>query len=407
MNTALRGSQDVPLGLLRRYLRAHDWRTPGVGTPWAQPVVSQQLSQIAASFMKGREGGKRDFEIYVLSDHGSDEIEITLTTDPSRHDFLRRIDGALDTLAAVEQRSPEEVAADIRSIGFDRVFSRIPDSLVVSDFDPARHSRAPHPRHATTARGDRYNRAFASAFLPKAIEYADNCRFGHTFKGSFGFTIELPLQANVNPTLPVVPEHAPFERRVMERFARGVQTIIRAADEGDTKPIVDSVEWGFSANACEQFAQLIEDTAPGGMSIGFAFSSEWRTSTELVRIPEFKVNLRHIEVTRAAAKTLMAKPVDRPETVTGLVVDLHARHDPLGLFGGSKSDETIVIAWRPGGNEEIRVTIPLSQLDYQKAVAAHTAGLPAKVTGTLEQRGPRTWVMTSVTAVSTGDETAP
>ena len=404
MNPALRGSQDVPLGLLRRYLRAHDWRTPGAGTSWAQPVISQQLSQIAASFMKGRGGGKRDFEIYLLSNGGSDEIEITLPTDTSRHDFLRRIDGALDTLAAVEHRSPDEVAADIRSIGFDRVFSRIPDSLVIDNSIQleiaAHHIRDLRRLLAATATTELSPAPSFPRTVPKAIEYADSCRFAHTFDGSFGFTIESPLQPNVNPTLSVVPENAPFERRVMERFARGVQTIIRAADEGDTKPIVNSVANGFSANACEQFAQLIEDTSPGGMGIGFAFSPEWRTSTELVHLPEFKVDLRHIEVSRAAAKTLMAKPLDRPETVTGLVVDLHARHDPLGLFGGSKSDESIVIAWRPGEAGEIRITVPLSQQDYQTAVAAHTAGLPVKVTGTLEQRGPRTWVMTSVTAIS-------
>ena len=292
MNPALRGSQDVPLGLLRRYLRAHDWRTPGAGTSWAQPVISQQLSQIAASFMKGRGGGKRDFEIYLLSNGGSDEIEITLPTDTSRHDFLRRIDGALDTLAAVEHRSPDEVAADIRSIGFDRVFSRIPDSLVIDNSIQleiaAHHIRDLRRLLAATATTELSPAPSFPRTVPKAIEYADSCRFAHTFDGSFGFTIELPLQPNVNPTLSVVPENAPFERRVMERFARGVQTIIRAADEGDTKPIVDSVAIGFSANACEQFAQLIEDTSPGGMGIGFAFSPEWRTSTELVHLPSLK-----------------------------------------------------------------------------------------------------------------------
>ena len=243
MNPALRGSQDVPLGLLRRYLRAHDWRTPGAGTSWAQPVISQQLSQIAASFMKGRGGGKRDFEIYLLSNGGSDEIEITLPTDTSRHDFLRRIDGALDTLAAVEHRSPDEVAADIRSIGFDRVFSRIPDSLVIDNSIQleiaAHHIRDLRRLLAATATTELSPAPSFPRTVPKAIEYADSCRFAHTFDGSFGFTIELPLQPNVNPTLSVVPENAPFERRVMERFARGVQTIIRAADEGDTKPIVD------------------------------------------------------------------------------------------------------------------------------------------------------------------------
>ena len=170
-----------------------------------------------------------------------------------------------------------------------------------------------------------------------------------------------------------------------------MQTIIRAADEGDTKPIVNSVANGFSANACEQFAQLIEETSPGGMGIGFAFALNGAHRPSLFAFL-VKVDLRHIEVSRAAAKTLMAKPLDRPETVTGLVVDLHARHDPLGLFGGSKSDESIVIAWRPGEAGEIRITVPLSQQDYQTAVAAHAAGIPVRVTGTLEQREPRTWV---------------
>jgi hypothetical protein len=71
------------------------------------------------------------------------------------------------------------------------------------------------------------------------------------------------------------------------------------------------------------------------------------------------------------------------------------------LFGGSKSDESIVIAWRPGAVGEIRVTVPLSQKDYQKAATAQTAGRPVTVSGTLEQRGPRTWVMTSVSAFDT------
>jgi hypothetical protein len=236
--------------------------------------------------------------------------------------------------------------------------------------------------------------------LKQATDYADNCRFAHTFRGSFGFTIESPLQANDEPTLAVVPEQVPFERRVIERFARGVQAVCRAVDADDTTPITDGVATGFSANSCEQFANLIEDTSPGGMHIAFVFSSEWRTSSELDKPLKFEVGLRHIEVTRAAAKTLREKPVVRPETITGLIVDLHSRHDPLGLFGGSRANQNIVVAWRPEGVGEIQVFVPLSQTDYLMAVNAHHDGLPVTISGLLEQQGPRTWVLTNVSKFS-------
>jgi len=403
VSAVLRGSPDVPLVLLRRYLRAHDWHRDDSGAP-VFDATGQLIGMIAA-----RGAGKGGYDLFSLPGEG--DIEIELPTDTKRRDFRDRIDDAIETLAAIEQRPPDIVAEDIRSIGCDRVFSRIPDSLVIDDSIhleiAAHHIRDMRRLLAATATTELAPLPSFARSVPKALEYADSCRFGHTFKGSFGFTIESPLQPNVNPTLPVVPEHAPFERRVIERFVRGIQSVVLAANEGDTKPIVDAVATGFSANACEQFAQLIEDTSPGGMKVGFAFSSEWRTSTELAKVPEFEVGLRHIEVTRAAAKTLRAKPLDRPETVTGLVVDLHARHDPRGLFGGSKSDENIGIAWRPGGVGEIRVSVPLSQEDYQKAVEAHTAGQPVTVKGILEQRGPRTWVVTNVSSFTTEDAKTP
>jgi hypothetical protein len=361
--------------------------------------------------LKGREGGKRDFELYVLSAVGYDDIEIALPTEPSGRDFLRRIDGAISTLSAIEQRAPDEIIDDIRAIGCDRVFSRVPDSLVVDDAIhleiAANHIRGMRNLLAANATTELAPTPSFPKLVKQATEYADNCRFGHTFRGSFGFTIESPLEPNADPTLPVVPEQAPFERRVIERFARGVQMVCRAVDANDTKPITDGIATGFSANACEQFAKLIEETSPGGMRIAFAFSSEWRTSPDLDKAPDFEVNSRHIEVTRIAAKVLRERPVVRPETITGLILDLHARHDPLGLFGGSKADQNIVVAWRPEGVGEIQVSVPLSQEDYMKAVDAHREGLPVTVSGMLEQRGPRSWVLRSVSNFVTKDARTP
>ena len=115
------------------------------------------------------------------------------------------------------------------------------------------------------------------------------------------------------------------------------------------------------------------------------------------------VSQKHIEATRAAAKVLREKPVVRPETVTGLIIDLHSRHDSLGLFSGSKADQNIVMVWRPEGYSEIPVSVSLSQDDYLKAVGAHREGLPVTVKGMLEQRDPRSWVLSNVSSFSKVD----
>jgi hypothetical protein len=131
---------------------------------------------------EGEGRGKLDLDLYVLSADGYDDIEIALPTEPSRRDFTNRIGDAIETLAAVEQRPPEVAAEDIRYIGCDRVFSRIPDSLVVDD--PIHLEIAAHhirdmrrllPATATTELAPLPS--FARA-VPRALEYADGCRFG-------------------------------------------------------------------------------------------------------------------------------------------------------------------------------------------------------------------------------------
>jgi hypothetical protein len=83
-------------------------------------------------FLRGREGGRRDFDLFVLLGEG-DDIEIALPADPTGRDISHRVDGALDTLAVVEGRPLPQIVSDIRSIGFDRISSAVPDSLVLND----------------------------------------------------------------------------------------------------------------------------------------------------------------------------------------------------------------------------------------------------------------------------------
>ena len=396
----------VSLGLLRRYLAMNKWRRADM--PHTPPAIPERLRGVAASFLGSTPIRQRAYDVYVHSKPGQPDIEIVLPTGREDTTSVDQIESAVMKLAALERSSPERIIAAIRSVGFDCVFSRVPNTLVLDDsihLDiAANHIRDMRNLLAANATTELAPTPFFPKLVKQATDYADNCRFAHTFKGSFGFTIESPLKINDEPSLPIVPAEAPFERRVIERFARGVGAVYRAAEQDDTKIITDTVNTGFSANACEQFANLIEDTSPGGMRIAFAFSPEWPVSPGLVLTREYEVGLKHIEVTRAAAKELRERPLPSRDTVTGLIFDLHSRNDPLGLFGGSRSDQSIVLSWRPEGiSGEVRVTVRLSQDNYEKAVEAHRQGIPVTVKGLLEQRGARSWELSSITSFIVDD----
>ena len=53
--------------------------------------------------------------------------------DRTARNYLRQIQGVIQTLCEVENRSPDEIIRAIREIGFDVVRSRIPDTMVYDD----------------------------------------------------------------------------------------------------------------------------------------------------------------------------------------------------------------------------------------------------------------------------------
>jgi hypothetical protein len=91
------------------------------------------------------------------------------------------------------------------------------------------------------------------------------------------------------------------------------------------------VKSGFGANACDKFADFIEETSPDGLIMSFAFSPEWKAPSELDRTVEYRVTTRHAEAAREAVRAMRSKPIIRPETVNGRVSDLHA-DDPWDIM---------------------------------------------------------------------------
>ena len=64
---------------------------------------------------------------------------------------------------------------------------------------------------AAAAHGELHVGPYAQRLSSTATTYANECRFGHTFRGSFGFTVESPVGPNTLTVGEISPA-PPLER---------------------------------------------------------------------------------------------------------------------------------------------------------------------------------------------------
>jgi hypothetical protein len=355
--------------------------------------------------IEGRTGAQRNFEVFLLSTPGLEDVEIVLPGDRNASDFLTRMETAIRTLSELEGRPAEQIIADVRAVGFDVVRSRIPDELVRDDtvhlITAANYIAGVRDLLAATATTEIDPAPYFLRVKKEGTDYAASCYFGHTFRGSFGFTIESPVSPNSAPPLFDIQQTPPFERRVIQRLARGIGDICDAVRRDDIGVLLNDFQSGFSANALEEFAGLVEKTAHTGMIFAFAFSPEWPPVAGLPERKELRVGPRHVEITRDAAKSLRTQPVKREEEIFGRIVRLQTEADPTDLISVT-GDREVVIQWSSEDLGDIQVRASLSPPDYLTAIEAHRNGRPVRVAGTLEKKG-RLWVLSNPTGISMPD----
>lgn len=134
-------------------------------------------------------------------------------------------------------------------------------------------------------------------------------------------------------------------------------------------PITSAVNSGFSANACEQFADLIDVVSPAGLTFTFDLSPEWAVDRSMDGAA-FLVTAAHGEACRSAARELRWYDTAVPVDVAGRVVRLQNQTDPSDLTSQTGEHE-IVVLWSSNDYGDIQVRTNLIPTDYLAAVGAH------------------------------------
>jgi hypothetical protein len=327
--------------------------------------------------------------LWLPDDGDAKPLEIFLSFDSRSKQ--REVAFALTTISQFYEKSIEMLAGEIRALAYDIITSRIPDEYVRNDSIELRIAAEYIERMksflAASATTELSGERFYKRVRKEAVDYSERCRFGHTFRGSFGFHIESPVGLNDAPQFDMVDEEVPFERRVVERISRGLSSLSQASIQGDAGAIVSEGQ-GFSSNMCDAIIDIIESVGVSKIDVAITFSPEWRPRVSL-ETNKFTIQYRQLDILKQAAKVLRVDDPPKRAHVFGRVKRLETEGNPADLLE-DKSRREIEVSWLNDENQITHVKIALSPKDYLKALDAHKNGRVISSTGLLSKIG-RNW----------------
>jgi hypothetical protein len=328
-------------------------------------------------------------QVYRKAD-GSVPLEVVLPRTSEVVDFGVRVAETVQTLALFLKQAPGAILAQINGMSEDVLRARVLASETQRSsipLDMAVTVIAGLKKLLTySATGEASPLPFYSLPTKKAVAHSDRCRFGHTFAGSFGFTIESPIAPQLQDSLIAEVAVPPFERRVMERLYRGLTQLKQATDAHDLAEIVTNYTTGLSANMCDALLEITGEANDREVAFAVDWSPKIPEDRELVRgFSDILIGPASVEYLHAASKQLRRLEELRPLTIEGRVVLLKSDSQP---WEDEPDDpHTVVVAWIDTDGKLVKTRVVLAPADYLAACNAHLQGLTVAVSGTLERRG--------------------
>ena len=223
-------------------------------------------------------------------------------------------------------------------------------------------------------------------------DFAHRCRFGHTFKGSFGISIESPVFTNLPiPGLESLVVQ-PFERRVFERIARGIRSLQDAINSDSIDILLESYSTGLNANMCRALSEAYEAVEGRRIEYLFAWNSEIPVAEDLSGLNPFIFDARAYKFTKATALQLEQQDDYEEQLIVGKIYQLKSKEPTSLTLEPLQSERVITMKWNREGSPGGSIRVPLSAEDYQLACDAHRDSLIVQVMG-IPQKNGKFWTL--------------
>lgn len=322
-----------------------------------------------------------------LNDDGR-SIILSIPTKRGFRDTDDRLLDAINLLSAVEEISPYIIVQKIRSRNLDTMRLRLPipsnNSPSVEVISSIMHGW--RDLIAYSACMEEEEKPYFAKPSPIGKQQAEQFWFGHTFRGSFGLTIESRV-----PEPPQNGQILPLERRIIERITRGLLFVRDAERNRNSKVISDNFMLGLNANMCSALLEVIQGIQETGLEYTVSWSPRWNPSPDVSKPGSILLDKRDLLYIREAERDLKkdkdqllkaevtADLLEGPVIIQGPIIELNS-DDP--------DHRKIIVKWEGGQ----RISIHLELEDYQFACDAHRNGLSISVSGKLKKVR-KTWVL--------------
>lgn len=328
-------------------------------------------------------------------------LEIVLPKSTDVSDLTVYMANAVNLLSSLGEESPETTLRRIKHYDSDVLTMR---NVETGEYDSITLKLADRQISklrqliAYSACSEREPKPHFNSINGIGQRMVEHFRFGHTFAGSFGYTIESPLihdsymfKQEYQPRLfevePFVNENiiiAPVERRVMERVIRGFQSTKLAVSERNLNILLEEYASGFNANMCTALVEIAQEKA-SPVEYSVLWSPKLAPSEDIREFITLKLNETSYYFLKEAASTLKTL---EPEYVRirGTVTDLSSAGDPLG---DDETSRSIAIRWinRPENARPVKVLTSVNKEDYVQAHKAHLSWSTIEVTGIVQRVG--------------------
>ena len=325
--------------------------------------------------------------VYERYENGGTEPDmLALPKYNTFSDSYSRLANAINLLADIEDLSPYKIIQKILSLDNDTLNMRmlLPPGIFPSLEKATQIVQGLRDLVAYSACMEKEPKPFFNKQLPEGLQQAQLCRFGHTFSGSFGFTIKSPVYTLQPPLLGL-----PMSRKVVERIIRGLNFAHQAEQEKNSAVISQTFEKGLNSNMCSALAAISINLQETDIEYTVSWSPRLPASDDLIEIGTvYLPGSAYHYLTEAAAtlKEEVSEPSrtieleERPETqVRGTIIQLKS---------GKKDDRTVTVLTEDRGP----IHISLERETYQFACDAHRDSQPISVKGKLTKRG-RSWYL--------------
>lgn len=339
----------------------------------------------------------------------NEEFEKVKIILPVEYDFPgidQRIDAAIKTLTAIKNENEKLFTKALLEFDSDLHNYRVPgENLSAVSLYLAEEIITSMRKLIQSSAQSEYNK-FREQFKKDkktmsqvSTEYVNSCRFGHTWEGSFGFTIETPINLK---SIGLFEEESPkYERKISEKIYSGMK-IIHEADRLNTPNyIVDQSENGFNAKMLKQVLEIGNYVNYSTIEYSTTWSPALIVNKSFEEQKSFQMNSKTFSLVEKAITQM--KDDDDTYEITF-----------IGFPKGFSADKELLLDREMIGKRLIKVdgvsdtinnavlTFELGYIDYLKAVNAHENHKDVKIKCKVKKKS-RGWEVLELLSFELGD----